>query len=297
MNETSIQGTKLRDCPLCERNNATEGLQAYSREAWKVKSCRGCGFVYLENAPSYEDVAEVFEWGQSLAVETARRRQREPLLHRVHVPFRRWVKRMTKRDKLARLVHRYVPPGGVLDVGCGSGKRQRNLPDEYVPFGIEVSRPLAAEAGAVFAERGGAVFCGAALRCMAELETNRFSGVIMHSYLEHEMNPAPVLADTHRVLKPGGHLIIKVPNFGSLNRRLRGERWCGFRFPDHVNYFTPKSLARMVRQSGFLIARFWWHDRAPLSDNMWLVAHKHPVGNDEFRRGADEVRRPGHLEV
>ena len=40
---------------------------------------------------------------------------------------------------------------------------------------------------------------------------------------------------------PGGVAIVKVPNYGSLNRMVMGGNWCGFRIPDHVNYFTKSS--------------------------------------------------------
>jgi 2-polyprenyl-3-methyl-5-hydroxy-6-metoxy-1,4-benzoquinol methylase len=96
----------------------------------------------------------------------------------------------------------------------------------------------------------------------------------MTSYLEHEPNPRAVLAATAQVMKPGARLIVKVPNYASWNRTVRGARWCGFRFPDHVNYFTPELLVRLVRESGFEIVRFVWLDRWPTSDSMWLVAEK-----------------------
>src|SRR5688572_12073679 len=89
-----------RVCPLCERNNASEAHHRHSRGDWRLKACRGCDFVYLENAPAYEELASAFEWSRSLATETERRWKKEPLLHTLHVPFRRWWKRVLGRDKL-----------------------------------------------------------------------------------------------------------------------------------------------------------------------------------------------------
>ena len=74
------------------------------------------------------------------------------------------------------------------------------------------------------------------------------------------------------VIAPDGVLIIKVPNYGSVNRRVFGRRWCGFRFPDHMNYFTPESLVRLCAECGLGVRAFSWLDRLPTSDNMWLVA-------------------------
>ena len=96
----------------------------------------------------------------------------------------------------------------------------------------------------------------------------------MQSYLEHEINPQDVLKGALRVLKKGGLAIIKVPNFNCWNRHLRQNNWCGFRFPDHVNYFSPQTLKKIVLDSGFSIYRFNLADRSPLSDNMWMIVEK-----------------------
>ena len=96
----------------------------------------------------------------------------------------------------------------------------------------------------------------------------------MHAYLEHENQPLPVLEQAARVLKPGCSIVIKVPNFACLNRLVLRHRWPGFRFPDHVNYFTPRTLLKMLGSAGLEVARCTWLDRLPTSDNLWLVARK-----------------------
>ena len=55
-------------------------------------------------------------------------------------------------------------------------------------------------------------------------------------------------------LRPGGIAVIKVPNFGSVNRMVRGRKWCGIRLPDHVNYFTRASLTALAKHAGFGIS-------------------------------------------
>jgi hypothetical protein len=56
-----------------------------------------------------------------------------------------------------------------------------------------------------------------------------------------------------------------------VNRIVRGNKWCGFRFPDHVNQFTPKTLLRMVRDANYKVVKFNFFDYLPTSDNMWMV--------------------------
>jgi predicted SAM-dependent methyltransferase len=73
----------------------------------------------------------------------------------------------------------------------------------------------------------------------------------MSSYLEHEVEMTRVLEGVFRTLKSGGQAFIRVPNYGSLNRRVMGRKWCGFRYPDHVNYFTLASLRKVAAKAGF----------------------------------------------
>jgi len=179
-----------------------------------------------------------------------------------------------KRTRLAELSARYVPPGMVVDVGCGDGWQIANLPGDYVRCGIEISQAMAARARHALEPGGGFVICAPAVAGLNQLPEGRVSGVVMRSFLEHESDPLGALAGTARALKVGGAAIVKVPNYGSLNRLVMGRKWCGFRWPDHVNYFTPASLVRMVRTAGLEIARFGIADHMPTSDNMWLVARK-----------------------
>jgi hypothetical protein len=51
---------------------------------------------------------------------------------------------------------------------------------------------------------------------------------------------------------------------------IRGA-WCGFRWSDHVNYFTPATLTLMASAAGFAVSRMGFLDRQPLSDSMYSV--------------------------
>lgn len=263
-----------RDCPICGRDNRAQCANAFSRPRWELKECAGCSLVYLENPPAYASLQDEFAWEKTWAEEGGRRRQREPVFYYGSRALQAIPKKLFRRDKLMRWVRRYFQPGPVLDVGCAGGHTLERLPSQFIPFGVEVSRGLAELADTRFSPRGGGVLQGDALSTLPRFEPEFFSGVIMSSYLEHEVQPAAALAAGVRILRPGGRLIVKVPNFASWNRAIRGARWCGFRYPDHVNYYTPALLTRLLRDSGLHILRFSFLDRFPTSDNMWLVAEK-----------------------
>lgn len=273
--EAASPAVLARNCPSCGTDNSAASALAYSWQNWILRGCGGCAFVYLENPPGYEALVSEFAWERNHGDRGKRMRQDYPLsyyLSRYWTPIRRWLIR--KPDKVARRVKAAFPPGPVVDIGCGTGDQLARLPNVYEPLGVEISAELARRAEKRLADRGGKVMAMSAVEGLAAITPGTVSGILMRSFLEHEEQPAELLARAWTALRPGGATIIKVPNYASVNRRVMGPRWCGFRFPGHVNYFTPQSLRDMVEAAGFRIESFGLFDRFFLSDNMWMVASK-----------------------
>ena len=263
-----------RSCPLCGKKNADIKPSIYSKHPWIIKKCAQCCFVYLENPPAYEELEETYAWEKTSHQVAEEKKKKESALRRGVRVIEHYKDRLIRRDKLLDLIKLYFPTGPVIDVGCGGGEVMARLDKKYTPFGIEVSRQLAEVAQKIAVTRGGSVFCGNALLGLSSFEKDFFVAAIMSAYLEHESAPREVLQKILQILQPGAHLIIKVPNYGCVNRIVMGQKWCGFRYPDHVNYWTPKTLIKIIKDTGFQIVRFNIWDRFLTSDNMWLVVRK-----------------------
>jgi SAM-dependent methyltransferase len=152
----------------------------------------------------------------------------------------------------------------VLDVGCGSLIRTK---PPIVPFGVEISNALHAKADSRMRDRGGYCIHASGADGVWAFEAEFFDGAILNSYLEHEADPNRVLSGLHRCLKPRAKVFVRVPNYGSVNRRIVGRKWCGFRHPDHVNYFTVDSLRNMAAKAGFSVSVLN-RLRLPFDDNI-----------------------------
>ena len=171
-----------------------------------------------------------------------------------------------------------VQPVRILDIGCGTGNLMVDLVNRFarlggavVPIGIEVSEALSKKANSRFRSLGGEVIFANALDGTVRSDIGTINLIIMNSFLEHEAKPRVLLENLTPVLASDGAIAIKVPNFASWNRVARGAKWCGFRYPDHVNYFSPRTLKLLAEVSGYRMEPQHITDRLPFSDNMYAV--------------------------
>lgn len=274
-------------CPILGRITEVAPT-AFSRGHWKIVKCVETGFVFLENPPAYEQLETEYAWEVTSHAEKQRRRSQEPALARVSLMAAGLkMKLFPRRNRFFTLAAEMIrsrpasSPLTFLDIGCGGGDLLDDMHGRFaeigrtlIPKGIEVSRQLAGIADRRFQELGGNVVLANAVDGSAGFEPESIDVVIMSSFLEHECQPLVLLRKLHSVLSPEGAIVLKVPNFACINRLVRSTRWCGFRFPDHVNYFTPATLQRLAREAGFEITRQRLIDRLPFSDTMYAVLQK-----------------------
>jgi methionine biosynthesis protein MetW len=178
--------------------------------------------------------------------------------------------------QLRSLLRRFVQSGArCLDVGCGDGRTVGPWLVEhgcrYV--GVDVSETAVHQAAAV----------GLDARVIEDATVLPFDDAsfdvgLMVEVLEHLFAPHEAVAELHRVLRPGGVLLVTVPNVCYWRRRVDLAlfgRWNPFgddlsveqpwRDP-HVRFFTLRSMARMLRQAGFVSVATEGHGGAILRD-------------------------------
>ena len=291
-----------RTCPLLDRPSLSIGLDA-APAPWDLRRCAETGFVYLANPPDQQLFRDEFAWEVTHEREADRRRRREPLLHALSVWTKTVRHRLLRRDKVAvlaaeilRTAARDVATGPLrfVDVGCGegtlalrvAGRLAPAVAERQEPVGIELSNVLAHRADRKLRTRGGRCIHATGIEGLTDLERSSVQVIVLSCILEHEIAPLPLLRSCRACLAADGRMIVKVPNYACLARHVRGRRWCGYRWPDHVNYFTPATLAATARAAGLRVVRMGIMDRNPLSDSLYAV-----LGRDPAAASADDEPR------
>lgn len=135
----------------------------------------------------------------------------------------------------------------LLDVGCGNGSLLRYIAERtaWKVQGVEPN-PTACKA----AVQAGVATDVGYLQDQGYAD-EQFHAITLTHVLEHVDSPTGLLREIHRILKPGGILLLEVPNSNALDRGYMGKYWWGWHLPRHLHHFTSETLSQMVGDVGF----------------------------------------------
>jgi SAM-dependent methyltransferase len=139
----------------------------------------------------------------------------------------------------------FEPTAKLLDVGCGTGWLAEHF-DDYT--GIDGSP----EAVTAAAEKGRRVVLGDVDQPLP-FDDASFDGVVLKDLLEHVRDPVALVAEVHRVLRPGGRLFASSPD---------AQRWVWDDYT-HRRPFTRKSFRLLFRDRGFEVERVGYESVMP----------------------------------
>ncbi len=237
----------LPQCPLCkEPGSFIEHMMVrdhlVSGETFAIRKCSACGFLCTNPRPNKLEINNFYNSGRYIS-HTGRK---QSLLDRVY----HMVRGRMLRKKL-RIISKYLDNNDIslLDYGCGTGEFV--LAAEKAGFRATGHEPNPT-AAALAREKGVSLLAdenqGIALN---GLSPESFQVVTLWHVLEHIHNYPETLAEFHRLLTPGGLLVVAVPMANSYDAAHYKEYWAAWDVPRHLWHFTPETLEKAVTAAGF----------------------------------------------
>ncbi|MFQ5736416.1 MAG: class I SAM-dependent methyltransferase [Thermodesulfobacteriota bacterium] len=160
-------------------------------------------------------------------------------------PLERLIK--VVRVQRARRVERYSVKGRILDVGCGRGDFPALMASRgWKATGLELDERI---------ENRGRGIEGLELKAGSlsdvSFPAEDFDAMTMWHVFEHMRDPVGVMAECRRIIRPGGLLVLAVPNVRSLQARLTGRNWFHLDPPFHLYHYSVEHIRKLMEDAGF----------------------------------------------
>lgn len=225
-------------CPACE---GTRSAPAWTKYELSYVTCLDCRTIYISPRPPppvlddyYRHSENYAYWNDVIfpASETARR-------EKLFKP---------RAQRLVEICKRHSITGGtLLEVGAGFGT-----------FGEEVKR-LGYFSHFIAVEPTPHLAATCRSRGLEVLESpiehvslpdGTIDVIASFEVVEHLFSPRDILLKAHRLLRPGGVMIVSVPSSGGFDVMLLKDKSSSVDV-EHLNYFNDASLSRLFEACGF----------------------------------------------
>jgi len=257
MTQQFTQFETLEACPVCM---SREISRAYEPD---ISRCRECHVFFRTPRPTQDDIKKSYDSGSTFEDWIPQEKDRRE----------GWKRRL-------RLIVRHISSGDLLDVGTGDG----HFLEVAQEAGFTVEGTELSDDGINRAKsRGYSVRKGQLTDI--DFGEKRFDVITIWHVLEHVPNPGEVIRKSFSLLRPGGILVVAVPDEENILFRHRigllkvanpfGRQEWGHEI--HLTHFQPFTLRRRLRLSGFQVIEFGVDDiyaRRTLRNLCVLAFHK-----------------------
>ena len=230
---------ELKSCPICKGNEFKEVFQAEyfrgEKEFFRIAECEDCKLWFTNPRPSDEELGVYYE-SEDYVSHTDKK---DTLIDKVYHAVRSFA----VKSKV-KLINSFVSEKGkLLDFGAGTGFfLQQARKDGWKVNGVEPSAQARENAKQSHE-----------LNLMAPEEFN-WSGqgvydcITLWHVLEHLSDLKGDFQKFTNELRPGGMLLIAVPNHESLDAKIYKQHWAALDVPLHLYHFAKDNIADLARQ-------------------------------------------------
>jgi 2-polyprenyl-3-methyl-5-hydroxy-6-metoxy-1,4-benzoquinol methylase len=257
-----------RRCCVCGQDDYTFMFQP-PRSPGPIVQCKNCGFVYvnpvettqslIQVGPVLKDRPEYLRTSSDL--NEIKGSWEEPIIegYMKELP----AKRKNAREALGHIDAIAPKRGKILDVGCFCGVfLSVAAEDGWDAYGMEPLVMPSIYARGTF----GLKVTNDTLR-EDSFAPETFDAATAFQVFEHIIDPTTEILKIRKFLKPGGLLMIEVPNIDTLLVNLMKTKHRHF-VEDHVSFFSAKTLGRLLEQHGFKVKKVYYPVRTLSLDHL-----------------------------
>ena len=224
----------MSTCPLCKADNSTHylSLKDYflTQEEFELVRCNECGLLFTNPRPDASNMQAYYESKQYFSHQE----NTSGLIPRIY----EFVKSFNLKRKL-NIATSGKSIGRILDIGCGTAdfllKAKQNKWEVSALEPNEHAREIASKRLGVSIIRPEEI---------SEIPDASCDVITMWHVLEHVENLQEEASHLHRMLKPGGRLVIAVPNYKSYDAQYYKDKWAAWDVPRHLSHFDKESMKK-----------------------------------------------------
>jgi SAM-dependent methyltransferase len=219
--------------PSTDADTLFDAKDPSTGDTFTIVRCRRCDLARTAPAPSEAELDGYYPKGYHSTTKRYRGGM-DRVLSMVHASRIRTIERLL------------AGPGSVLDIGCGPGVLINQMRSRgWRVRGTERSPSAAQQARDVFHLDVTAIDVDT---LVADGAT--YDAVVLWHVAEHLRAPQETVRGIAQLLRPGGVLLIAVPNFGSPEARIGRAGWFHLDVPRHLIHFTATTLTAILEPAG-----------------------------------------------
>ena len=227
-------------CPWCGSENAQLHLEVkdlfLTQEPFKILECKECGLLFTTPRPNKDEIGRYYKSEEYYSHQENK------------VGF---IPKVYEKVKSVNLKNKYgiategKEKGKALDIGCGVGDFLHTMEQHgWDCTGVEPS-----EDAKVIAKKR---IKGQLLSSEEQenLPDSSFDIITMWHVLEHVDDIGWQIQQLHRLCKPGGRIIIALPNYKSYDGQYYKAEWAAYDVPRHLNHFNKETIIKILEERG-----------------------------------------------
>ncbi|NLR62181.1 class I SAM-dependent methyltransferase [Chitinophaga polysaccharea] len=228
------------NCPLCGSSQIHEALTAkdytVSNESFNIFHCGGCGGRFTQNVPDSAHIGRYYQSQEYISHSETKKGLINRLYHSV--------RKITLRSKQNWVRSAAgIKTGSLLDIGSGTGAFLHYMQQGgWTVTGLEPDENARRNAKDIYN------ITALPIESLYTLPAGQYDAITMWHVLEHVHELHRYLDHIRTLLKPGGSLLIAVPNYTSVDADYYKAYWAAYDVPRHLYHFSPASMESLLAQ-------------------------------------------------